>query len=150
METRLVSESSGTKRKLATAMGALDTSVKRLAFQPAIAVRSGNEGHLQETKRTSLSKAPRDLHRLWDEYEFRLDGRKAARRFTPEERGLVKFKYSRRKAFWDIVQKLINSGYSNRAAIDKIYSVYGENKPVTAILKLISLDRRRGEYPQLQ
>ena len=91
METRLVSELSATKRKLTNAVGALDASVKPLAFQPAIAVRSGNKGHLQQKfhapKRALLSKAPRDLYRLWDEYEFGLYGRKAARRFTPEERG---------------------------------------------------------------
>jgi hypothetical protein len=40
----------------------------------------------------TLSACPRDLYQLWDEYEFGLQGRKAAKKFTNRERGLVKYK----------------------------------------------------------
>ena len=49
-----------------------------------------------------------------------------------------------------ISQKPINSGYYNKTTIDKIYGVHGDNESVTEILKLMSIDRRRGGHPQLQ
>ena len=74
----------------------------------------------------TLSPVPRDLYTLWEEFEFGLGGRKAARRFTPHERGQVRLKYSRRKVIWGVLERLVRSGYTARAACDNIYEAYGK------------------------
>lgn len=52
---------------------------------------------------------------LWDEYEYGVGGNKAAREFTPAERGKVKFKYSRRKIVWDVINNMCNRNISSDA-----------------------------------
>ena len=101
--------------------------------------------------RVTLSNCPRTLHDLWVEYQFGLGGRKAAKEFTPSERGAVKYKYHRRKVVWDMVAELIRSGYTADSACDKIYDVYGKNKTVTQIINLMRLDHRSmGGHPLLR
>ena len=48
---------------------------------------------------TTLSKCPRSLYILLQEYQFDIGGRKPARLFTSEERGRLNFNYSLRKHF---------------------------------------------------
>ena len=96
-----------------------------------------------------LSKCPRNLYILWQEYEFGFEGRKPAREFTSEERGANKFAYSRRKVFWELVDKLTRRGYTSDVAIDKIYTVYGRSLPVSTILLKLRQDRRRGGNPAI-
>ncbi len=88
-----------------------------------------------------LSRYPKDLYTLWNEYEFGLGGQKAAKDFMGQERGANKFTYSKRKVFWDGVTKLIQRGYSSDTAIDKVYSVYGMANSVSTILKAMREDR---------
>ena len=45
--------------------------------------------------RAELTPMPRTLYDLWQEYQVGIGGRKAARLFTPQERGRCKFKHSR-------------------------------------------------------
>ena len=47
----------------------------------------------------TLSNCPRSLFELWQEYEFGLQGWKAAKRFTSRERGRVKYKFVE---FWGL------------------------------------------------
>ncbi|EEY57795.1 uncharacterized protein PITG_00377 [Phytophthora infestans T30-4] len=61
------------------------------------------------TRRAStavLSKRPKDLFKLWHEYQVGCGDLKAAKDFTAIERGASKFAFSRRKVFWDVVASL--------------------------------------------
>ena len=100
-------------------------------------------------ERAVLSKRPRTLFVLWQEYEFGLSGNKAAKLFTPRERGRNKFSFCLRKPFWDLVISMIQHGYNNDSAIDKVYSVYVYTLTVTKMLRLVRLDRRTGGHHQL-
>jgi len=97
-----------------------------------------------------LYRGIKNLRDLWQECEFGLGGHKAARDFTREDRGKVKFVYSRRKVFWDVVSKLINAGNTSDSAIDLIYNIYGRAQGVTYILRKLATDRRSGGHPRLQ
>ena len=95
---------------------------------------------------------PRDLHTLWQEYEFGIGGRKAAKLFTAAERGQVKYKYHRRKVVWDQVTIMIRAGHTAQTAIDRILEVYGggENRrSVTMIINQMRRDKRNGGDPLL-
>jgi len=98
---------------------------------------------------SSLVANPRDLYVLWQEYEFGVGGRKAAKLFTRSERGKVKFKYSRRKIVWECIHRLIRSNYTADTAIDKIYEVYGRNTSVSIIINRMREDEKRGGRPEL-
>ena len=100
----------------------------------------------------TLVKCPKTLFVLWNEWEFGVGGRKAAKMFSSRERGhkQVKFSYCLRKHFWDLVSKMILRGHSHTAAIDKIYEVYGSNLSATKILRLIRTDSKLGGHPQLR
>ena len=62
---------------------------------------NGEDAPLVAARRpeAQLSKRPKDLYTLWTEYTHGLGGLKAARDLSPVERGAVKQKYYRRKAF---------------------------------------------------
>ena len=97
----------------------------------------------------TLSPLPRTLYDLWVEYQTGIGGRKAARDFTARERGADKYRFYRRKHVWDIITNLVNAGVQARVAVDRIYSHYGANKPVTRIIKDIMQDKRNGGLPQV-
>jgi hypothetical protein len=90
---------------------------------------------------TTLSSQPRSLFELWEEYEFGLGGRKAAKRFSTRERGRVRYKYHRRKVVWDKVQEMIRRGHTYHTAIDELYQKYGEQSTVTEIINRMRRDR---------
>jgi Transcriptional activator of glycolytic enzymes len=98
----------------------------------------------------TLSNSPKDLHVLWQEYEFGLQGRRAAKRFTTRERGRVRYKYHRRKVVWDKIAQMIHQGYSCYTAVDAIYRVYGPDKTVTEIINLMRVDRISGGHRELR
>ena len=97
----------------------------------------------------TLSKNPKTLYVLWQEYQFGVGGRKAAKLFTAEERGKVKYNYSLRKPFWDLMDLMIREGYTFNTAIDKIYSVYNTTTSVTQVLRAIREDKKRGFHSNL-
>ena len=76
------------------------------------------------------------------EYEFGCGENKAAKYFTSRERGKVKDKYTRRKVFWDCIQRQINRGISFNVTIDRIYQVYGQEKSVTRIINEMRKDKK--------
>jgi hypothetical protein len=91
---------------------------------------------------------PQTLYDLWLNTKLELvPGRKAARDFTARERGADKYRYYQRKHVWDIVANLVNAGVQARVAVDRIYSHYGANKPVTRIIKDTMQDKRNGGLP---
>jgi hypothetical protein len=97
-----------------------------------------------------LSKAPRTLFDLWEEYAFGMAGRKAAKDFTSFERGACRYVYCRRKVFWDCVSKHVNAGYLAVTAIDRILDAYGRSLTVTSILILMSRDKATGGHANLR
>ena len=159
-----------------TLLSQLNTSVKRIAMIPSARRRpatmvngsSSTEGGSTLSPRTSaatttdnnndtttpyqltLCRCPKSLHVLWQEYEFGVGGRKAAKLFTANERGRVKFNYSLRKHFWNLMKYMLLKGYSHTSAIDKIYRVYGSNLSATKVLREIRKDSRMGGHPQLR
>ena len=138
-------------------MGNLNSSVKRLANQPALRIvrqrtseGQQNSSQDQHARVATLSKGPRDLYVLWQEYEFGIEGRKPAKLFTRRERGRQKSKYCRWKAFWDLGSRLISKGHSSDAAIYKIYSIYGRSLSVTAILQRFGREKGGSLHPELR
>jgi len=97
------------------------------------------------------------LMSLWTEYEFGIGGRKAAKNWTPAERGNPKQKqtYYRRNCIWKIQLHLINKGHRIEAANALIRQTYGQNTSMTNVSKCIVRDRSRhraqmGLHPNLR
>ena len=138
-----------------------DRLLKRLAHfalghkSPTTETTMQEDAHTANTNNNismnaTLSKCPRDLWILWQEYEHGLDGRKPAKDFNDAERGQVSSTYSKRNHVWQLIRRLINQRdvhYS--VAIDTIYEVYG-NTSVTKIIKAIQRDARAGGHPSLR
>lgn len=87
----------------------------------------------EETSAALLSKCPKSLHALWNEYEFGLANHEAAKDFNAAEGGRVKYVYHRRKVVWDQVSEMVRSGWSAHEACTNIYDVFGANQTVTSI-----------------
>ena len=98
-------------------------------------------------QQVSLSSNPKTIYDLWDEYTIGLGGRKPAKEYTPRERGKVKYNYTRRKAVWDTISMLTNSGLHSHVAIDRIYDYYGRDKTVTQVIILMRRDRSNKFVP---
>ena len=98
----------------------------------------------------NLSRHPRTLLLLWHEFLHGLDNNKPAKDFTRAERGRVKRTYSRRKVFWDLLCRMIDAGFTELIAIDRIYFSYGRNLSVTKILDRLISDKRRNGHPNLR
>ena len=108
-----------------------------------------NDGRNVIIVNANLTKQPKTLYKLWDEWEFGIGGNKPAKLFSPIERGRVKFQYSLRKCFWNLCSEMIRRGYTSGTAIDKIYSVY-VGMSLTQILRSIRNENRTGGNPELQ
>ena len=94
---------------------------------------------------------PKDLYVICHKYEFRSSDRvKPAKLFTSAERGRNKIAYNRRKLFWDLVGNMITSNHTSEAAIDKIYSTYGNQLSVSNILIKLRKDERIEGHPDLR
>ena len=107
---------------------------------------------LQEREKVaSLSKCPKTLHVLWQEFELGLGGRKPAKDFTPQERGgRNKHSYFRRNIFWKRVAEMVRGGIDSNAACEKIYAVYGPSSSVTMILNQMIKDEKHGGHVSLR
>jgi Transcriptional activator of glycolytic enzymes len=125
-------------------------NIIRLASQPVIArprqdvVNAGDYLALaaNPSPRAKLSKTPKTLHNLWTEWTTGIGGNKAAKDFTPAERGKVRQEYSRRKVAWEKISQLVNAHHTADRAIELIYLVYGNNRTLTDILKRMQQDRK--------
>jgi hypothetical protein len=137
----------------------LNSNLNRIALQPArrvVPIRNGNNqqhnnppaaGNNAGEEVATLSPTPRCLYVLWQEYQYGIGGRKAARLFTPQERGQAKQKFSRRKVVWDTVDRLVRGGILANVAIDRIYQAYGRELTVTRIINRLLDDRRNDTVP---
>ena len=127
-------------------MVTINSNVRRVAIQPVVrrSVPSSSSARAGTTaKPAKLSKSPKSLYLLWDEYERGLENNKAAKDFTQHERGAVKHTYSRRNAFWEVVERLMRRGHTSRVAIDMIRAAYGLSKSVTKVIDSMKDDRAR-------
>jgi hypothetical protein len=136
----------------------LNSDLNRIAIQPAQRVaQNGNNRNQQQQNNNvaagnnggvaTLSPTPRSLYTLWQEYQDGIGGRKAARLFTPRERGQVKHKFSRRKVVWETVERLVRGGLQANVAIDRIYQAHGRELNVTKIINRMRTDRRNKSVP---
>jgi len=128
-------------------MVTINSNVRRVAIQPVVrcSVPSSSSARVgTTTKAAQLSRSPKSLYLLWDEYEIGLEGNKAAKDFTRHEKGAVKHSYCRRNAFWEVVERLMRRGHTSRVAIDMIRTAYGLSKSVTKVIDLMRDDRARG------
>ena len=94
----------------------------------------------------TLHPSPRTVQLLWTEYIEGIGGRKAAKDFTPQERGRDKSRYCRRKVVWDLIKTQVNAG---RMATDVINSIYAHcgGLSVTAIIQRVRKDKKDGTLP---
>jgi hypothetical protein len=105
-------------------------------------VADGNNGGV-----ATLSPTPKCLYSLWQEYQGGIGGRKAAKLFTPHERGQAKHKFCRRKVVWETVERLVKGGLDGNVAIDRIYLAYGREQNMTKLINLMLTDRRNNTVP---
>jgi hypothetical protein len=113
---------------------------------------TGNRRNSKETRgplnRGCVLNRVHNLHELWQEWEWGINGSKPAKLWLPHERGGKQAStFCRRKYFWDEVIRHCNHGYDYRAAIDRIYTVYGRTS-ISSILKRMSQDK--GKNPGLK
>ena len=128
-----------------------------LAAAPAVPEQAVEEAEVEwvggqdfRPPQVLFSNAPRTLYDLWIEWTTGLGGNKAAKDFTSHERGQVRFKYCRRKVFWDCVSQHIRAGYTALTAIDRIHAAYGNNLSVSSILALMARDKKNNGQENLR
>ena len=125
-------------------MVTINSNVGRIATQPVVRRSVLSSSSARAANPAQLSRSPKSLYLLWDEYEIGLEGNKAAKDFTQHERGAVKHNYCRRNVFWEVVERLMRRGHTSRVAIDMIRAAYGLSKSVTQVINLMRDDRTRG------
>jgi hypothetical protein len=143
----------------------INMSIGRMANAPGRTINSNGNNLVAEDKIDNvvvaqeetrngvvaeLSKLPKTLHALWDEYDVGSPGKKPAKEFTKAERGKTKHKFYLRKFLWDQVSEMVRSGMDSKDACDKIYTVYGKRESVTKILRALQRDKKTGGHPNLR
>ena len=110
-------------------------------------IRVGTADQGQDTRQATLCSNPKLLSVLWDEYVNGVGGRLPARLFSAAQRGRCKTIYSNRNKFWQLMERLIDHGYTASTALDKIERVY----PGTLTQKLVRIhrDKNNGGHNQL-
>ena len=131
-------------------LGKFHRAVSRMASSPIMFTRSVsvNEGQevlntltRRENSRATLSTNPKSLHALWMDYQNGIGGKKPEKLFTHEERGKVKHKYCVRKPFWELIERMIQNGFTANLEIDKVYNVYDRCGSLTNSLREIRRDK---------
>ena len=100
------------------------------------------------SRRTKLSKKPKDLYALWREWEHGINGNTPARMFTSRDRKNSRSQFSQRKIFWNFLVDMLARGYDSATAISMIVDAYG-NQLVTKIIKFLIRDKKNKSYPRL-
>lgn len=94
---------------------------------------------------STISKNPKCLHLLWQEYKFGLNRKKAVK--LPKERGKVSSLHSKRNVFWQKVSEMVCAGWTNTDAINAIQNHYS-GMSVTNTLLRMQKDRKNNTYPK--
>jgi Transcriptional activator of glycolytic enzymes len=98
-----------------------------------------------------LSERPKTLMDLWLEWTQGTGGQKPAKDFSRHERGgKVRFRYYRRKVFWDVISKHVAAGYDAQTAIERVRMSYGYSLSVYSILEKMTKDKKTGGHPNLR
>jgi hypothetical protein len=84
---------------------------------------------VQQEGRAELCPRPKSLHELWTEYMFGIGGRKAAKDYTPVERGRCRHKcYCCRKlVLWDCIKSVMSIVDTHLMLQLKEYTKYMED-----------------------
>lgn len=134
----------------------LSQAMNRVANRPDIRLQAAaNAGQNQQADAAAgvpgaisvnarLSRTPRSLELLWQEYTVDIGGRKPARDFNAQERGKEKHNYCRRKVLWDLIGGLIRAGDTVQTACDRIRHVYGADVSITNLTIRYKKDKRDG------
>ena len=156
--TEMKSVITGLKISMEHNFGIVNGNVRRFAMRPTrnltvlatAATNQQNQGGVaaqhaggdRAMMLATLMPTPRSLHDLWQEYEFGVGGRKAAKLFSYSERGRSKHKFHRRKIVWDLVSGLVRQGHTADSGIDRIYAVYGGQTSVSNIINGLKRDKK--------
>ena len=99
-----------------------------------------------------LSRNPKTLAVLWDEWCNGIGGNLPAKDFEPSQRGKkgVKANYSFRKPFWNIMERLLDKGVTVAEGLRSVDNVYAKYGSVTKQLKEMAKDERNGGHISLQ
>jgi hypothetical protein len=82
---------------------------------------------------------------LWREYQFGLNGLKATRLFTTQEKnanGKIKQKFYRRGQIWECMMRQIHRGLTPEQAALELRLVYGSKASVSKIIDLLIKDKQ--------
>jgi hypothetical protein len=80
-----------------------------------------------------------------------LNGNKPAQQFTMNERNSsrdLKQMWHRRNKVWELIERMIQRGFSAEMAIHRIEQVYGSNISITTLIQKIQADK--GDHPNLR
>ena len=85
---------------------------------------------------------------LWQEYDKGIGTNVAARNSTPSEHGYgsIRFTYSKRKVFWDFVNKFLNRDESASSVCERIHRAY-PGLTVTQIISRLRTDQKKKSLP---
>ena len=108
----------------------------------------GNIAPIDTTCTAQLVDHPKTLSILWREWMFGIGRNKPAVNFTPRERNndQNKNKYLKRKPFWLLLGRMVNSGLHSDAACKRVFEVYtlvAGATNMSAILAAIQQDRTK-------
>ena len=125
--------------------------------RPRSLVQTGNNTAVLEevVKPAVLCPRPNSLMMLWKEYKVGINGNKPAEQFTKAEKNNrangTKQKYHYRSKVWNLIERLVKSGFTAEVACHRINQVYGFNITITQIIRAIAKDNReRGGHPNLR
>jgi len=109
---------------------------------------AGEDGRRRGRVWPTLAPNIKDLVAVWQEYDRGLNGRKAAKDWTREERGgggcnKTKQTYYRRNAIWKLQALLIRKGNNIYEANRLIKQTYGAETSITKLSEAIVKDRRQ-------
>ncbi len=110
-------------------------------------VKIQHQGQRHYGLRQSLMPRPSTLHDLWTEWTIGTGGRRPESSFNAHERGSVKSVYSFHKPFWDKVEEMVRVGMSAQVVCDVIHRAYGQQTPITSILRNLRQDSKSGNWP---
>ena len=134
----------------------LRSRVEYFGSQPFRSIATQNNRQVAQTNeeeaveppplQARLSKMPRTLFDLWKEYTTGLNGHKAAKDFTRQERGgKTRYVFYKRNVFWAYVKDELRANPESNVhqVIDELYARYGRRSSVTTIIKCISRDKNK-------
>ena len=98
----------------------------------------------------TLTRNPRNIHELWDEWQFGIGNRRATKDFDDKDRGRCKYTFHRRKVAWDKISEMVRSGWNSAEACNRIYTVYGRRSSITTIINVMRKDRKTCVHPALR